>query len=130
MRKLVSLIGIVILSVGSSLAQKGTAEPDYYPQNYSGDTWTGVVTSVNEDTRELTLIYKKKDKEETFIGVLPKEYTHKMADGKYQQIKLADLMGMTIRAYYMSKTKKVNDQKIKYNDVFKIKILALAKPGP
>jgi hypothetical protein len=51
-----------------------------------------------------------------------------MADGTFQEIKLADLTGMKIRAYYMSKTKKVNDQKVKYNDVFKIKILALAKP--
>ena len=128
MRKLLLLTVVMVISTAVSLAQKGTAEPDYYPQNYSGDTWTGVVTSVNEDTREFTLTYKKNDKEETFVGNLPKGYTHKMADGTNQEIKLADLMGVKLRAYYMSKTKKVNDQKIKYNDVFKIKILALAKP--
>ena len=50
-----------------------------------------------------------------------------MADGTNQEIKLPDLMGMKLRVYYMSKTRKVNDQKTKYNDVFKIKILALAK---
>jgi len=118
----------MLISVGVSLGQKGTAEPDYYPQNYSGDTWTGVVTAVNEDTREFTLTYKKSDKEEFFVGVLPKGYTHKMADGTNQEIKLPDLMGMKLRVYYMSKTRKVNDQKTKYNDVFKMKILALAKP--
>ena len=130
MRTLLLIAIVLVVSNGEALAQKGTAETDYYPMNYAGDTWTGVVTSVNEDTREFTLTYKKKDKEETFVGVLAKEYRHKMADGTFQQIKLDDLMGMTIRAYYMSKTKKVNDQKVKYNDVFKFKIVALAKPGP
>jgi len=130
MRKSLLFLAIVLTSAGVCFGQKGTAEPDYYPQNYSGDTWTGVVTAVNEDTREFTLIYKKKDKDETFVGVLPKEYKHKMADGTFKQIKLDELIGMTIRAYYMSRTKKVNDQKIKYNDVFKFKILAFAKPGP
>ena len=79
-------------------------------------------------TREFTLSYKKKDKEEIFVGVLPKGYRQKMADGKDREIKLDDLLGMQLRAYYMSKTKKVDDQKIKYNDVFQIKILKLAKP--
>ena len=130
MRTLLLLALVLVATNGAAIAQKGTAEPDYYPMNYAGDIWTGIVTSVNEDTREFTLTYKKKDKEETFVGVLPKEYRHKMADRTFQQIKLDDLMGMTIRAYYMSKTKKVNDQKLKYNDVFKFKIVARAKPGP
>jgi hypothetical protein len=128
MRKLFLLFVTIVISTGASLGQKGTAEPDYYPMNYAGDTWTGIVTAVNEDTREFTLTYKKKDKEETFVGVLPKGYTHKIADGTDREIKMADLMGMRLRTYYMAKTKKVNDQKIKYNDVFKIKILALANP--
>jgi len=127
MTRILLIFVAAVLSAGVSLAQKGTAEPDYYPQNYSGDTWTGVVTAVNEDTREFTLTYKKKDKEETFVGVLGKDYKHKMADGTLQQINLDDLKGMTIRAYYMSKTKKAGDQKNKYNDVFKIKILALKR---
>lgn len=128
MPKLLLLLGVAIVCAGPAFGQKGSAEAGFYPRGYYGDTWTGVVTSTNEDTREFTLTYKKKDKEETFTGVLPKEYTHKTADGKDVQINLADLMGMTIRAYYTSSTKKVNDQKVKYNDVLKIKILALAKP--
>lgn len=128
MQKLLLIIVIIILSTGVVLGQKGTAEPDFYPPNYYGDTWTGIVTTVNEDTREFTLSYKKKDKEEIFVGILPKGYTQKMADGKDREVKLDDLLGMQLRAYYISRTKKVNDQKIKYNDVFKIKILKLAKP--
>lgn len=128
MRTLLLLATVLLVSTGIVFAQKGTAESDYYPLNYGGDTWTGIVTSVNEGTREFTLSYKKKDKEETFVGVLPKEYKHKMADGTFRQFELDDLMGMTLRAYYMSKTRKVNEEKVKYNDVFKIKILAFAKP--
>ena len=128
MRKLISLVALAFVCTGVAVGQKGTAEPDYYPQNYSGDTWTGVVTAVNEDTREFTLTYKRKDKEESFVGVLPKGYLHKMADGSEREVQLAALMGMTIRAYYMTKTKKVQDQKVKYNDVFKIKLLAFPKP--
>jgi hypothetical protein len=128
MRNLFLLAWIVAISAAVSFGQKGTAEPDYYPQNYSGDTWTGIVTAVNEETREFTLTFKRKDKEDTFVGVLPKGFTHKMADGTDREIKLPDLMGMQLRVYYMSKTRKVNDQKIKYNEVFKLKMLALTKP--
>ena len=127
MKKLL-LVALAILTCnGVSVAQKGTAESDYYPMNYAGDTWTGEVTSLNEDTREFTLTYKKKDKEETFVGVLPKGYTHKTEDGKDREVKMADLMGMRIKVYYITKTKKVNDQKIKSNEVFKIRIVALGK---
>jgi hypothetical protein len=115
----------VLMCAAVSLGQKGTAEPDYYPMGYSGDTWTGIVTSANEDTREFVLTFKKNDKEETFTGVLPKGYKHKMADGAFQEIKVPDLMGMRLRVYYLTKTRKVNDQKEKFHEVFKIKILVL-----
>src|ERR1044072_3144273 len=102
MRQLFLILAVILLFSGVVVGQKGTAEPDYYPQNYHGDTWTGIVTAVNEDTREFTLTYKKKDKEEVFIGLLPKGYTHRMADGKDRAIKLDDLLGMQLRAYYRS----------------------------
>jgi hypothetical protein len=87
---LVTIVAVFMLG-GISPAQKGTAEPDYYPPNYVGDTYSGEVTSVNEDTREFTLTYKKKEKEETFVGVLPKGYTVKLKDGKDHEVKLPDL---------------------------------------
>ena len=36
----------LIVCAGVSVAQKGKAEPDYYPLGYSGDTWTGEVTAL------------------------------------------------------------------------------------
>jgi hypothetical protein len=123
------LIGVVliVIAAGTAPAQKGTAEPDYYPPNYSGDTWTGHVTAVDENTREFTLTYKKKDKDETFVGVLPKGYTVKLKDGKDHEVKISEMMGMRVKAYYITKTTKVNDQKIKTNEVFKIKFLPQEK---
>ncbi len=128
MKKLIIASSLLLLFTGVSMAQKGTAEPDYYPMNYSGDTWTGEVTSVNADTREFTLTYKKSDKEQTFVGVLPKGYTVKMKDGKDYEVKMADLIGMHVKAYYMTKSKKdVNGVKVKNNEAFKIKFLAKDK---
>jgi hypothetical protein len=37
------------------------------------------------------------------------------------------MMGMRVKAYYVTKTKRVNDQKIKTNEVFKIKFLPPSK---
>ena len=127
MRRLLVWLVAIFICNGASLAQKGTAEPDYYPMNYTGDTWTGVVTGINEDTREFTLTYKKGDKNETFVGILQKDYTHKLSDGSYREVKLSDLMGMQLKVYYIAKTNKVNNQKTKFNEVFKFRILALKK---
>ena len=127
MNRLPVAIGMILILAYTGLAQKGTAEPDYYPPNYAGETWTGQVTAVDENTREFTLTYKKKDKDETFVGVLPKGYTVKLKDGKDHEVKLAEMMGMRVKAYYITKTKKVNDQKIKTNEVFKVKFLPQEK---
>ncbi|HYK19487.1 MAG TPA: hypothetical protein VEV42_02055 [Pyrinomonadaceae bacterium] len=123
MKSVFVALALMVLSTGITVAQKGTAEPDYYPSGYSGDTWTGLVTSVSDDTREFTLTYKKGEKEQTFTGVLPKGYTVKMKDGSDHEVKLDELMGMRLKVYYMTKTKKVNGEKVKTNEVFQIKFL-------
>ena len=128
MNKLVPLIVAILICTCVSLAQKGTAESDYYPMNYAGDTWTGEVTAVNEDTREFTLTYRKSDKEQsdkeqTFVGVLAKGFTVKLKDGSDHEVKMSELIGMRLKAYYMTKSKKVNDQKVKTNEVFRLRFL-------
>lgn len=105
-------------------AQKGTAEPDYYPSGFSGSTWTGVVTAVSEDTREFTLTYKKGEKEQTFVGILAKPYTVKMKDGRDHEIKMEELMGLRIRAYFITKNEKDGSgTKVKVHRVFRIKFV-------
>ncbi len=123
MQRLFVILTLLILCAGVLMAQKGTAESDYYPMGYAGDTWTGEVTSVNEETREFTLTYKGGGKEQTFVGVLPKGYTVKMKDGSNHEVKMNELIGMRLKAYYTAKSKKINGEKVKTNEVFKIKFL-------
>lgn len=119
-----SAVAFLILFAGVSMAQRGTAEPDYYPGGYNGNTWTGKVTAVDESTREFTLSYTSGSKTQTFIGVLSKGYRVKMKDGQDYEIKMTDIIGMTIKAYYITKTKKDNNGvKVKTNEVFKIKFV-------
>src|SRR2546428_5016533 len=121
MRKLLVAVALCFIWAGMASAQKGTAEPGFYPGGFQGDTWTGEVTSINEDTREFTLTYTRKDKTQTFVGVLPKGYRYQIKGGKYYEPKMSNLKGAFVKAYYVEKERKVNGQKIKWNDVFDIK---------
>lgn len=128
MKRLIIAFSFSLLLSVVSPAQKGTAEPDYYPMNYSGDTWTGEVTSVDEQTREFILTYTKGQKTKTFVGVLIKGYTTKMKDGSDYEIKMSDLLGLKLTAYYMTKTTKdSNGVKVKTMEVFKIRAYAKGK---
>ena len=115
----------LIICCGFSFAQKGTAEPDYYPNGYSGDTWTGEIKAADDAKREITLSYKKKDKEETFIGVLDEGYAIKMKDGTMHELKVSEIpLGTKIKVYYMTRTKKDDTgSKVKFNQIFKIRFL-------
>ena len=122
MKKFALSLTLLLLCTGISVAQHGTAEPDYYPSGFNGDTWSGEVTAADEDTREFTLTYTKGENTKTFVGILAKGYTVKMKDGKDYEIKMSELMGMRIKAYYVTKKKKdANGVKIETHEVFKIK---------
>jgi hypothetical protein len=128
MKKLVLSLALTLLCTGIAAAQHGTAEPDYYPSGFNGDTWTGEVTAITEDTREFTLTYTKGKDTKTFVGVLPQGYTVKMKDGRDYPIKMTELMGMRIRAYYITRNKKdANGVKTETHDVFKIKFFPKEK---
>ena len=130
MKNLLFSIVLVIVCCAIINAQKGTAENGYYPPGYNGgDTWTGEVTSVDEDKQTITLTYKKKDKEESFTGVLIKGYWgFKDKNGVYQEVELSRLVGYRMKAYYTSKTKKDDSGvKVKFNQIYIIKIVAKDK---
>lgn len=124
MKQIALIVAVVLIGTCALFGQKGTAEPDYYPSGYSGETWTGTVTVVSEDTREFTLSYKKGQKEQTFVGVLAPGYKVKMKDGREHQIKMEELMGLKLRAYYISKNQKdANGNKVRVHNVFRIKFV-------
>jgi DNA-binding beta-propeller fold protein YncE len=139
---------ISLLLATAALAQKGSAGAGYYPLGYVGDTWTGEVTATDEDKREITLTFKKDDKTQTFVAFIPNTgvgwmtdeqgdrviaiYPEDKKDSKSENktpkpepahLNLADLMGRRITVYYMHREKKVNDQKVSYNEVIRIKPL-------
>ena len=144
---------VFLCSISAAFAQKGTAEPGFYPFGYNGDTWTGEVTAADEDKRELTLTYKKGDKTQTFAAFVPNTGVGWMTDEEgdrviaiYPQdddkdkkkdanqtgkkpkpepahLNLQDLIGRRVTVYYISREKKVNEQKFKFNEVIRIKLV-------
>lgn len=127
------------------VAQKGTAGSGYYPFGYNGDTWTGEVTSANEDKREITLTFKKGDKVQTFVASVPDAAVGWMVDEQGDRViaiwpqdkkedskapktepvhlNLPDLLGRQITVYYIHREKKANDQKVTFNEVIRIKLI-------
>ncbi len=56
------------------VAQHGTADNGYYPSGYQGDTWTGIVSSLDTATKAVSLVHTHKGKSARFEGVLAKGY--------------------------------------------------------
>ena len=71
MKRLFVAFSCLILFAGHSVAQKGTADSDYYPLGYTGETWTGEVTAFDNERRTLTLTKKKKKNVLTFVASIP-----------------------------------------------------------
>jgi hypothetical protein len=127
MMKILMTMAIIIVSAGLASGQKGSAESDYYPLNYHGETWTGEVTTINSETREITLTYTKKDKTQTFIGVLEPHCQVPMRDGNYQELKLSDLpKGIRLKVYYIGKEEKTSAGKVMVNRIFRARFLPKA----
>jgi hypothetical protein len=112
------------------LAQHGTARNGYYPEGYQGDTWTGVVTSVNPQSFAITLEYKKGKNTETFIGTPEKGYLVHEHNGQTRPLQPTDIrVGQRITVWYNPETKKINGRKVKMNTIILIDIAANARPG-
>jgi hypothetical protein len=107
--------------------QHGTAENGYYPVGYDGDTWTGAVTNVNDEAREITLTYTKGDKTESFQGELEKGYKVKLKDGTMHEMRVSEIpLGTRLKVYYVTRWRKIDGKKTKYNEIFR---LQSAEPG-
>jgi hypothetical protein len=68
-RRYLSAISLVVSPlVVNAGAQRGMATPNYYPRTYSGDTFTGRIVDVEDDT--IRLEYRHGNKADTFEGTL------------------------------------------------------------
>jgi hypothetical protein len=118
-----ALIFGLLLFARHALPQSGTAESGYWPMGYRGDTFTGNVTSADDDSRTITLTYTnpKNGKTETLTASIVKGYTAKWKDGTLRQIKPSDIpIGTRIKVYYMTKEDKVEGKKVKTSSIFQI----------
>lgn len=124
MRKILFLmVGLSSLST-IAWAQHGTAKSGYYPNTYNGDAWTGTLTTVSDDRREMTLSYtdEKHRKTETFVGVLENGHITQTKDGQKYDLKPSMIpVGARLTVYYTVATKKEGEKKIKVNMIFLIK---------
>lgn len=124
MRHVVLATCLLCLGASGLQAQHGQASNGYFPVGYAGDTWTGEVSAVNDSTSEITLVYKGSKKTETFIGVLQQGYKVKLKDGSLAELKVSTIpSGTHLRVYYMAKNRKVNGQKEKFYEIFRVEFL-------
>jgi hypothetical protein len=119
-------IAVVVLFSTVTLcgAQYGSAENGYYPPNYTGETFTGAVTSTNNETREITLCYAnpKDGKTQTFTGILEEGYSVKLKDGSLHELKPSEItIGAQFKVYYLSTRKKVDGKKTMVHTIFLIR---------
>ena len=108
-------------------AQHGEAPDGYYPPGFMGDTWTGQISAVDPEKREITLTATTKKGTETFVGYVPEHFAVQR-DGKPYEVQMSDFgAGQKLRVYYVPKNPKVNGQKIKRNEIIKIEAVPATK---
>jgi len=83
-----------------------------------GDTWTGIVTNVNQSTLEITLPYTKGHKTQTFVGTPEKGYLIAPKNGPVRALRPSDIhVGRKLTVYYMSERKTVDGKEITVNTI-------------
>jgi len=109
----------LVLCASVVQAQYGSAPNNYYPDRYTGSTFTGTVTQAQGD--EVTLTYSNKGKTDTFTGRFEAPCSIPTRDG--QPMTAADLSeGSVITAFYNRETVKTNGQKEKLNVILALSI--------
>ncbi len=95
-------------------------DPSFFYPGFHGDTWTGEVTALNPDTREITITNKKGDKTETFTGVAEKGMRI-YQNGVPKELDFSKLQtGMRLTLYYIGAERKENGKKVKYYRIVNI----------
>ena len=124
MRCTILFVVLLLLAGGTGRGQHGTAESGYYPVTFNGQTFSGFVSTVNHDSREITLTYTNPEsrKTERFVGVLAAGYTIRTPDRQEKVLDPAKLrIGGHFTFYYYEETRKVEGKKVKINTMFMIR---------
>jgi|SRR5690348_2873475 len=103
--------------------QRGEAPPGCYPFNYYGMTWSGAVTSADDQSRTITLTVTKGSKIQTFVGTLAEGLSVKYTDGTVKDLKPSDIpVNVPAIAYYTDYTKKVDGKKTDVHEIFMLTV--------
>jgi len=93
---------MLILVASGVLAQKGTAPSGNYPPGYPGDMWTGVITAIDEKTRQITITHVRDGQTESFTGVVAPSYVARRRGLEAREMDLSKIVtGSRGQAYYL-----------------------------
>jgi hypothetical protein len=113
----ISAIVWAVLSPGMAAGQFGTAPNNYYPDKYTGSTFTGTVAEVNGE--QITMTYTNRDQTDTFTGHFEENCSVPNVSGR--SMTASDLpLGTVMTAFFNVETKKVSGQKHKENVILAI----------
>jgi hypothetical protein len=115
--RVAAFLTIVTLLPINMSAQYGTAPNNYYPENYNGSIFTGVVTDTADN--HVTLKFTNGNKTDSFTGVFQTGCSVPARDG--HRMMPADIpKGTVMTAFFNATTKKVDGKKIKENLIIAI----------
>ncbi len=107
-------------------AQERTAPNGYYPNYFTGRTFTGRVESVDNDRQELTLAYTNKAHEERFIGSLDAPCSIKDRNGAVRNFGVSGIPKETVlMVLYVPGTDASGGQSKKQNHIFAVSSIEL-----
>jgi len=113
-----SMTAIVFFSIIAS-AQYASAPNNYYPADYTGSIFTGVVTETSDN--QITLTFTKDSKTDTFTGIFKIGCSVPAAQKSGRLMTPLDIpKGTVMTAFFDTNTKKVNGKKAKENSIIAI----------
>jgi hypothetical protein len=104
-RVLLVIVGLAVLTSSDpiAVAQHGEAEAGLYTFDYHGDTWTGILASVDHEKDAITLEYEHKGKVESFTGVFKHPLEVVDQDRKTTKTQTHLQIGDQLTAYYIAR---------------------------
>ena len=112
--KPLSLLLVLLLCDSVAFGQHGTAPNGYYPSNYNGETFSGIVTAVDGASGQITISFENPKKTETFVGRLQEPCAVPSKDGK--PMTALDLpIGTDVTAFFEANARKGGNPPAKEN---------------
>lgn len=106
-----ALICVLVATIVAASPQHGNAPA---PTGHPMDTWTGEVTSTNDETREITLTYKDAlhSRTEMFVGVLPEGFELPLQQEGEEKVKPSKFPnGTCLTVYYRRRRRRSTETK-------------------